>query len=114
MKSASRDVPSKASEYPTLRVGLLLTKVPAEHVETLFLPYFKVHTEPYQRGGSYDVIFCYNLHRELELIRQHTDAKIFAIAPEPRNFWPNNYDPSLVNVCDWHLGYAPAGDSAFR
>ena len=114
MRSARRVLPSDASEHSTLRVGLLLTKVPAEHVETLFLPYFKVHAELYQRGGSYDVIFCYNLHRELELIRQHTDAKIFAIAPEPANFWPNNYDPRLVNLCDWHLGYAPLGDGGFR
>jgi hypothetical protein len=95
-------------------VGLLLTKVPPEHVQSLFLPYFKVPTEPYQRGGAYDVIFCYNLHRELELIRKHTDARIFAIAPEPPNFWPNNYDPRLVNLCDRYLGYAPVRDAGFR
>jgi hypothetical protein len=95
-------------------VGLLLTKVPAEHVKSLFLPYFHVPVEPYQRGGSYDLIFCYNLHGELNLIRKHTDAKIFAIAPEPPGFWPNNYDSHLVNLCDWHLGYAPLGGAGFQ
>ena len=113
MTSQSRAALPDAPRHSTLRVGLLLTKVPAEHVQSLFLPYFHVQAEPYQRGGSYDVIFCYNLHSELELIRKHTDAKIFAIAPEPPNFWPNNYDPRLVNLCDWHLGYAPVGGTGF-
>src|SRR5437868_2508251 len=106
--------PSDGRRYSTLRVGLLLTKVPAEHIQSLFLPYFKVHTELYQRGGSYDVVFCYNLHRELEFIRKHTDARIYAIAPEPPNFWPDNYDPRLVNLCDCHLGYARVGGIGFR
>jgi hypothetical protein len=88
--------------------------VPDEHVESLFLPYFQVPVERYQRGGSYDVIFCYNLHGELELIKKHTDAKIFAIAPEPPNFWPPNYNPRLANLCDCHLGYAPLAGHGFQ
>jgi len=109
--------PSLQADTPgesTLRVGLLLTKVPDEHVQSLFLPYFQVPVELYQRGGSYDVIFCYNLHPEMELIRKHTDAKIFAIAAESPKFWPNNFDPRLVNACDWHLGYAPLGGVGFQ
>lgn len=114
MTSANRAEPSAASGQLTLRVGRLLTKVPADHVTSLFLPYFQVQTEPYQRGGSYDVVFCYNLHPEMELIRKHTDAKIFAIAAESPKFWPNNFAPRLANLCDVHLGYAPLGDAGFQ
>ncbi len=105
--------PTDASTGSALRIGLLLTKVPDEHVQSLFLPYFQVPVERYQRGSSYDLIFCYNLHHELQLIRQHTDSKIFAIAAESPGFWPANNDPRLANLCDWHLGYAPLGGAGF-
>jgi len=105
---------STAAGISEMRVGLLLNKVSPEHVMSLFRPYFEVETELYQRGGNYDLIFCYNLHPELELIRKHTDAKIFAVAAESPRLWPPNLNPQLVNLCDWHLGYAPLGGAGFR
>jgi hypothetical protein len=95
------------------RTGLLLTKVSDAHVHDCFMKHLDFPAEIYRRGGRYDLVFAYNLTEEIKYIRQHTDAKLFAIAAEPLNQWPSNYACDLVSLCDVYHSYSKPECQAF-
>jgi hypothetical protein len=90
-----------------LRIGTLLAKVTPSQADQHFHSWMGPGAEPVQRGGRYDVVFAWNLHPLLNEIRQHTNAWIYAIAVEPPQLWPHNYDPELVDCCDRYVAYQP-------
>jgi hypothetical protein len=61
--------------------------------------------EPYRRHRPYDVVWFFNVTRELRFLRDHTDSKLIAVAVEPKTILPLNYDPELLALCDLYLGY---------
>jgi hypothetical protein len=78
-----------------INIGLIAPKNSDDEVQWL-LSFINAKGEAYQRG---------KLTQEIKFIKRHANTKVFAVAPEPQRMWPFNYDPELINLCDFYLGY---------
>ena len=93
-------------------LGLIASK--NSHDEMLWLlSFINADGEPYQRGKLYDVVWFFDLTQEIKFIKRNTTSKIFAVAPEPKSMWPLNYDPDLIDLCDYYLGYENFSSTRF-
>lgn len=96
----------------SLRVGIIAPKNTDAEIAWL-ASYVEAKVEPYRRGRRYDLLFFFNLTPEIEVIKRHTDAKVFSIAIDSDAVYPINREARYIDLCDYYMGYENFSGAAF-
>lgn len=91
--------------HTLLRVGMIAPKHNiAEKIN--MLSYFSgIDGECYSKNRRYDVVLFLNVTEELFYIKRNTDVKAIVWASEPMYTFPLNYNPDLLSLADYYMGY---------